>query len=90
MVFKHPEGTTAEIIDNNRSIAGMMGGEGAIAYLESVPQMSSLELLELATGRPYTHLKEAASAELADRMAVLDAIVFAKRAEEADRTSQQP
>lgn len=55
-------------------------GEEAVAYLDSVPTMPSLEIVKLATSNNvYRHLREAAQEELEARAAILDEIIAERR-----------
>lgn len=62
-----------------RRLAQLYGGEGAVEYLDSVPTMPTMELIELVSGEPYQFLKDAAREELGARAAILDQIIFERR-----------
>ncbi len=71
-----------------RESAEGMGGEGTLGLFDSIPTLPSTELLELAFGDPYWFLKERARSELSDRLAVVDSIVFAHRAQQAQNPQE--
>lgn len=70
---------TAKELKERQHMARLINKAAGVEFLESIPSMASHELLRLALGEPYRHLKEAATEELASRLNILDEIIAERR-----------
>jgi hypothetical protein len=76
------DGELVEAREDLRERAKVYGGEGAAQIVESMPTMSSAEVISFAFGEDgHAPIVEAARNELLARMAILDEMLAAHRAQ---------
>lgn len=77
---------TEEQLVSRRESAELFAGEDGVEFLNSIPHKASHELLRIALGDPYTHIKDAVADELTIRLNVLDEIIAERCQQATDKT----